>query len=304
MDNFMSIVPSDVTKEISKQLDIRTFSRFLTTCKFANSNTKKVFDNKVFVNTDNIIKEIINSIKSYDIHINEEANKYYLTQVICRTYFQNLINGETSEDRDFLLTLTEEPILKIINEIDATLQDVHTVWNQVVNDDNIEDPFEKKVVECIQKCFFVGEYNVVFELVNSSSEVNYKFIFNITLSDERVLLKVMIIDEEEENDLCDERFSVKLHEYMDNVDITVDGELEFEGTAKNLEGFIQYIRLVFGTGVFSHKLPNDSVDIHICNFINQPFKCCDFYRKAIAEIPITKQASSRIVEVIKSSYIA
>lgn len=301
MENFMSFVPTDITGVIAKQLDLRSFSCFLTTCKFANENTKKIFDSKVFQASENILKEIINSVKAYDTYINDERNKYNCTQVICRTYFHHLINGENADDRDYLLTLSEEPMYNIVNEIGATLQDVHTVWNQVVNSEDIEEQFSKEIIECIQKQFFTKEYNVIFELVNDKNELKYKLIFNITLTNEIPLLKVLIIDEENEIDLCDNKFVDTINKYIKDVEITCDGEVQFEGTDKNLQGLVHYICNVFGNGVFCHQLANDNVDIHICNFINQPFKCCDFYRQVVSDMQITKDVSKRIVEMIKFS---
>jgi hypothetical protein len=301
MENFMSIVPIDVTRVIAQQLDIKSFSKFLTTCKFANENTTDIFDAKVFESTERILKEIIASIKDYDTFINDKTNKYNCTQIICRTYFNHLINCDNSEDRDYLLTLSEEPMYNIINEIDATLQDVHIVWCQVVNNENIEEQLSNEIIECIQQHIFTKQYNVIFELVNDKNEVSYKFIFNITLNNEIPLLKVMIIDEEKEIDLCDNKYTKTINEYIKDAEITCDGEVQFEGTEENLQGLVQYICTVFGNGVFSHKLRNKNVDIHICNFINQPFKCCDFYRETVNDMHITDKISNRIVEVITFS---
>lgn len=298
MENFMSIVPIDLTRVIAQQLDITSFSKFLTTCKFANENTKNIFDTKVFENTERILKEIITSIKDYDTFINKNFNKYDCTKVICKSYFHHLINSDVADDRDYLSTLIEEPMLSIVEEIDATLQDVHIVWNQVVNNENIEEQLSNEIIECIQEHIFTKQYNVIFELLNDKNEVSYKFIFNITLNNEIPLLKVMIIDEEQEIDLCDNKHTKTINEYIKDAEITCDGEVQFEETEENLQGLVQYICIVFGNGVFSHKLRNENVDIHICNFINQPFRCCDFYRKTVNDMQITKDISKRIVEVI------
>jgi hypothetical protein len=301
MENFMSIVPIDVTKVISNNLDIKSFSSFLTTCKFAKEHTKQVFDAKVFQTSKNIIKDIINAIKDYDSYIDDNNNKYDCTQVICKSYFHHLINGDNADDRDYLSTLSEEPMYSIIHELNATLEDVHTAWNQVINNENIEDQLSKEIIKCIQKQFFTKEYNVIFELVNNINEVKYRFIINITLSNEIPILKVMIIDEEKEIDLCDDEIVKTINNYMKDVETTCDGELQFEATEENLQGLVHYICSVFGNGMFSHKLANDDVDIHICNFINQPFKCCNFYRQVVSNMQITKDASKKIVEMIKSS---
>ncbi len=301
--SIFDIVPCDLTKEIARKLDSRTFSKFLSTCKYAHENTKSIFDDKVFKNIDDILEKIIKSIKDFDKFIFQEDNKYHITQLICKAYFQNMINAENADDRDYLLTLTEEPIMKILKQIDGTLQDIHIVWHQLANEEDIDEQYGKEVIKCIQEHLFTKEYNVVFELVNNkSNEIKYKFIVNISLSQiEEPMMKIIIIDEENEIDLCDNHFAELINEYIKDAEITVDGELEFKGTKENLRGFIEYILLVFGNGLFSHQLSNDEVQIHVCNFVNQPYSCCEFYRKTVYEMQITKDVSKRIIDNIHSN---
>jgi hypothetical protein len=300
MENFMSVVPIDVTRVIAQQLDIKSFSKFLTTCKFANENTTDIFGTKVFNNTEKILKGIISSIKDYDTFVNDKTNKYNFTQIICKTYLHHLVNGDNNEDREYLSLLSEELMYNINEEIDATLQDVHIVCNQIINNSDFEEQLSQEIIGCIQKQLFTKEYNVIFELVNDDNEVTYKFIFNITLNNEIPLLKVMIIDEEKEIDLCDNEHTETINEYIKDVEITCDGEVQFEATEENVNGFVKYICTVFGNGVFSNKLANDNVDIHICNFINQPFKCCEFYRELVNDMQITKDISKKIVIKLSS----
>lgn len=298
--SIFDIVPCDLTKEIVRKLDSRTFIQFLSTCKYAHENTKSIFDDKVFENMDDIFQGIIKSIKDFDTFIFQKDNKYHITQLICKAYFQNMINGESVDDRDYLLTLTEEPIMKILEQIDGTLQDIHIVWHQLANEEDIDEQYGKEVIRCIQEHLFTKEYNVVFELVNYKiNEIKYKFIVNIILSPtEEPMMKIIIIDEENEIDLCDNQFAELIHEYIKDAETTVDGELMFKGTKENLRGFIEYTLIVFGNGIFTNKLSNDEVQIHLCNFVNQPYSCCEFYRKTIYEMQITKDISKRIMEKI------
>lgn len=302
--NFLDIVSCDLTKEIVQNLDVKSFSKFLSTCKYAHENTKTLFTKIVVENIKNVLEEIINSIKTMDTLISEEDTKYHITQMICKAYFQNMINGENTDDRDYLLTLTEEPIMKILEQIDGTLQDIHIVWNQIANEKDVDEQYGKQVVKCIQEHLFKKEYNVVFELVNNKdNQIKYKFIFNITLSQTEPLMKVIIVDEENEIDLCDNQFVGMMNNYITDVDITIDGELEFKGTENNLRGFVEYLMIVFGNGIFTNTLSNNIVQIHLCNFVNQPYTCCDFYRKTVYDLQITKDISKRIMEKIKSNTV-
>lgn len=304
--SFTDIVPVDVTEQIVKQLDMSSFSKFLTTCRFVHENVKAVFDNKVFNNTETLLKDIIDAIIDYDRYIFDDNNKYHITQSICKSYLQNMINGKNSEDRDYLMRLTEEPIMNIIEKIDGTLQDIHIVWNQIASNEEIDEMYGKEVIKCIQEHLFTKEYNVIFNLVDKRDQIRYKSIFNITLSqkEQQPLLKIIIIDGKNEIDLCDNEFADKMNQYIKDAEFTSDGELQFTGTDENLAGFVRYMLIVFGNGMFSNKPDTDSFEIHICNFINQPFGCCDFYRQTVSDLQITKDVSKQIVDRIHSSYIS
>lgn len=300
MTDFMSI-PSDVAIHIANQLDIKSFSQFLTTCTYVNKNTKTAFDNKVFDITENVFLEIIQNLVEYNESL-LSVYKYQATYDICKSVFTNILNARSS-DMDYLLTLLEQPVSKIVELIDVTEQDVHITLNQFVSeeDNNQEEEFQKQVVEALQECLFTKEYNVIFALLNNKNqEVKYRFILNINLSGSVPILKVIITDEENDTDLCDDAFVDNVNDFIDNAEITSDGEIVFATTEQNIKGLIRYICKVFGNGVFTHQLTNDGVQIQICNFMNQPFKVCEFYRNVVNQMTITQEASMKTKNYLNS----
>ena len=295
MANFMDVVPCDVTMHIANQLDIKSFSKFMATCKYANENTKISFDNKVSDKIENIFKTIIQILIEYNAQL-LDTNIYQATHDICKSVFQSILDAN-STDRDYLLTLLEHPVKKIVELADVSEQEVHIALNQFVieEDNNQEAELQKQLLKAVQDCLFTKEYNVVFELLdNKNQDVKYRFILNINLSNNIPILKVMIIDEENGTDLCDNSFSDNVNDYIENAEITCDGEVVFNTTEYNIKGFTKYICKVFGNGVFTHDLTNSGVQIQICNFMNQPFKCCEFYREVVNKMTITQQASMKI----------
>lgn len=302
MTNFLNVVPSDITIHIANHLDIESFSKFLATCKYANENTKLAFDNKVCDKTENIFKNIIKAIVDYNTLLLETDNKYQATQDICKSVFKNILDAKNTTDMDFLLTLLDNPVEKIMELIDGTQQDVHHVLNQIVSEDTLEEEFQQQVLRAVQEYLFTGVYIVVFALLdNKAQDVKYRFIVNVDLSGDIPKLRVMMIDENNDTDLCDNEFSDSMNDYIKDAEFTADGEVAFIATDESIKGLSKYICKVFGNGVFTHNLTNDGVQIQICNFLNQPFECCEFYRKVVSAFPITRKASSRITNHFSSN---
>lgn len=302
MTSFINDVPSDITIYIANQLDIRSFSKFLATCKYANENTRLTFCNKVNDNLDSTLKHIISTVIDYNNLLSLSDNKYQATQNICKSIFKNILDASSATDMDHLLTLLENPIRKIMDLIDGTQQDVHLALNDFISEERVEEELQHVVVEAIQECLFTNEYNVVFELLDSSNkDVKYRFLININLSGDIPELKVSIIDIENDVELCNDDNNV--NDYIENAEITCDGELAFTATDESIKNFIKYMCKVFGNGVFTHQLKDEGVQIQICNFLNQPLKCCDFYRKVVDDMLITQQASFKITNYISSNTV-
>ena len=303
MKSFMNVVPIDITIHIANQLDIKSFSKFLATCKYANENTKLIFDSKVSDNIENMFKHIITTVIDYHTLLLETDNKYQATQTICKAVFKNIICA-SGTDMDYLLTLLSVPVKKIAELIDGTEQDVHIVLNQLISEETLEEEFQKQLLKAVQDCLFTKEYNVVIELLdNKNQDVKYRILIKINLSGSTPMLKVSVVDEENDIDLCDNEFTGNINNYIENAEITCDGEVAFTATDESVKGLRRYICDVFGNGVFTHNLTDDGVEIQICNFLNQPYECCAFYRDAVNGMSITQQASSNITNQMKSSIV-
>lgn len=304
MASLMDIVPSDITIHIANHLDIKSFSKFLATCKYANENTKQVFNNKVCDNIENMFKEIIKTVANYNKLLLITNNKYLATQEICKSVFKNILDAQNATDMDYLLTLLDSPVNKIMELIDVTQQDVHLVLNQIVSEETLEEEFQQVVLKAIQDCLFTKEYNVVFKLFdNKNQDVKYRFLVNVSLSGNIPKLRLMMIDEDNNIDLCDNEFSDSMNDYIRDAEFTADGEVAFTATDESIKGLSKYICKVFGNGVFTHNLTDDGVQIQVCNFLNQPLKCCEFYRDVVSAFPITQRASSKITNHISSNIV-
>lgn len=302
MTSFMNIVPSDVTIHIANHLDITSFSKFLATCKYAHQNTKLSFRNKVSNNIENLLKDILSTVVDYNMSLLNADNKYKATKDICKSLFKNILNAKNGTDMQYLVTLLDQPVRKIVNMLDVVEQDVHIVLNQVIDGETLEREHQQQMLKIIQDYLFTQDYNVVFELFdNKKHDVKYRFLLNINLSKSIPKLKVMIIDEANEIDLCDNAFSDNIDDYIKGVEFTADGEVAFTATDEGIEGLTSYICKVFGNGVFTHKLTDEGVQLQICNFLNQPFECCEFYREVVSGLSITQQASSKITNYINSN---
>lgn len=302
MTSFLNVVPRDITIDIANHLDIKSFSKFLTTCKYANENTKQAFNNKVCDNIENMLKEIIKTVANYNKLLLITNNKYLATQEICKSVFKNILDAQNATDMDYLLTLLDGPVKNIMELIDGTQQDVHHVLNQIVSEDTLEEEFQQQVLRAVQEYLFTGVYNVVFALLdNKNTDVRYRFLMNINLSGDIPEVRIMMIDEANDIDLCDNEFSDSMNDYIKDAGFTADGEVAFIATDESIKGLSKYICKVFGNGVFTHNLTNDGVQIQICNFLNQPFECCAFYRKVVSAFPITRKASSRITNHFSSN---
>lgn len=300
MTDFINIVPIDVAIHIANQLDVKSFPNLLATCRYFNTNTKVSFHNKVCDNIEMLITHIIDIIIEYDQFIFDTENKYQVTKDICKAIFKNILDAKTAQDMDFLLTLLEHPITKIVELVDGNEQDVHLVLNQVSSEETLEEEFQKQVLNAIQDCLFTKEYNVEFELLDNNKDVKYTCGVNVNLQKEIPELKVKMIDEDSNIDLCVNPFSENIDDYIKNAEITCDGEVAFTATKESIKGLTRYICKVFGNGVFTHQLTDDGVQIQICNFLNQPFDCCEFYRVIVSSMTKTQQASAKIADLIMS----
>lgn len=304
----MDIVPSDVTTYIASQLDIKSFSIFMATCKYANENTKHTFDTKVFNNIENLFKNIISTITGYDALLSNVQNKYKATQNIYKSLFMTIRDSDNPTDMDYLLTLLDNPVEKIVELIETTEPDVYIAINNfaflnVIDDLHLEE-FEKQVLKVAQDCLFTKEYIVEFDLFEKTYQsVKYRLSIKINLSDNIPVLSVMMFDVEDEIDLSDNEFSDDITDYIDDAEITCDGEVAFTVTDTSIKGLSRYISKVFGNGIFTHKLKDDKVRIMICNFLNQPFECCEFYRNVVYDMPLTQQASSKIMKHLNSNIV-
>ena len=299
MTSFMSIVPTDIAILIANQLDIKSFSQFLATCTYVNNNTKSTFNNKVNDNIENLFKHILITISDFNTSLLETDNKHQATQDICKSVFKNILEAKSATDMDYLFTLLENPVSIIAELIDGTEQDVHIVLDQFISEETLEQEFQKQVLKAIQDCLFTKEYNVVFELFdNKNQDIKYRFRININVSGSIPELKVVMVDEELDIDLCDNAFSDNINDYIENAEITCDGEIVLTATEEGIKGLTKYICKVFGNGVFTHKLTDAGVKIEICNFLNQPFECCEVFREVVNDMSITQQASSNITKLI------
>lgn len=304
MASLMDIVPSDITVHIASYLDIKSFSKFLATCKYAKDNTKLAFENKVCNNIENMFKEMIETIVNYNKLLLITNNKYLATQEICKSVFKNILDAQSATDMDYLLTLLDSPVNKIMELIDGTQQDVHLVLNQIVSEETHEEEFQQVVLNAVQDCLFTKEYNVVLKLLdNKNQDIKYRFLVNINLSRNIPELRLMMIDEDNNIDLCDNDFSDSMNDYIRDAEFTEDGEVAFTATDESIKGLSKYICKVFGNGVFTHNLTDDGVQIQVCNVLNQPFECCEFYRDVVSAFPITQQASLKITNHIISNIV-
>jgi hypothetical protein len=300
MANFMNIVPSEITRLIANELDLKSFPSFLATCKYAYDNTNCIFDNKVFDKTETVITEIIKSIEDYDATLQKPLEGYKALQSISKAIFNELLNCDDENDRFYLSELLEQATYIITQKMDCTEYDVHNVFEKIINNIIIEDDFEKAVSKSIHDCLFNDrKYNVIFELLGNNQETHYWLSLNLTVKEDlSVYLKVKIEDDDNEVSTCDNMYIDEVNMYIPDAEINCDGELEFTGTSENIHGLTRYICKVFGKGLFTETLSKEGIYIEICNIFNQPFASCEFYKKAVKDLSYTKDASQRILETI------
>lgn len=294
--NFIDFVPLEVTNIIANNIDAKSFPSFLATCKFARDNTTSILKDKVIGKTEEIIQGIIKSIKMYDTLLFKPEVKYETCKIICHEFFRELLNCANRGERDFLNELLTEITIQIAEEVDGTATDVQLVLEKIISNELIEDEFEIQIVEAVQDYLFKREYDVIFDLIGENAK--YRFVMKVNLVEEQPQLQIICEDEKNEVFSHDNPFSEEISTHIPDVEMTPDGEMQFSATPENIKGLALYFQKVFGNGLFFRELTEDGVIIELCNILNQPWRCCEFYHKTIQGLHITQVVSQNIAKML------
>jgi len=302
MSSMMDIVPLEITETIAKNLDIKTFPAFLASCKYASQHTKNIFENMVQTQLQNVLTGICDAVKELHNRVSDQHERNMLTSKILKGFMNKtmdvadmtMFNGEHANGDfggiQFLFDFREIMLEQICQKTDSTPYDVETVVWKIIGMEPLEEDWEGEVLLAFQEYFFGEKSYNVCGFCKSPDVYLYGFSFNFAFTEEGdITAKVSIAGLDDEDERADSDDTI--NDNFPDAEMTCDGEIMFTVTEENIKCFAAYVSKTFGNAIFTCL---HTVQIEICNPMNNPYTPCKFYKDIIMEQEYTKIAVTKI----------